>query len=87
MLDNDGDEYSPYPFDKNGDAYQAAKFRETMTIKEFAEFLANCDGSHIETFDEEGWTFYHKKVDPWIKVLLESVKTETIDDGSDDVPF
>lgn len=87
MLDNDSGGYSPYPFDKNGDAYQAAKFRETMTIKEFAEFLANCDSRQIGEYDAEGWAFYRTKVDPWVKVLSEVVKTETIDDGADDIPF
>ena len=86
MSDSDETTYNPYSFDKNGDAYQAAKFRETLTIKEFAEFLADCDSRQIGEYDTEGWVFYRKKVDPWVKVLSEAVKTETSDDGADDIP-
>ena len=51
MSDSDETTYNPYSFDKNGDAYQAAKFRETLTIKEFAEFLADCDSRQIGEYD------------------------------------
>lgn len=87
MSDSDETTYNPYSFDKNGDAYQAAKFRETLTIKEFAEFLADCDSGQIEHFDNEGWAFYETKVGPWLKLLIESIKLETIDDGEEDIPF
>lgn len=74
MSDSDETTYNPYSFDKNGDAYQAAKFRETLTIKEFAEFLADCDSRQIGEYDTEGWVFLSEKSRSVGKGIIRSSK-------------
>lgn len=69
-----------FSFDKDGATYQAAKFRENFTIREFAGLLGNCDEtkSHL---DINAFCLYHEKyVAPWIKVLLDCVEGKTVQD-------
>lgn len=66
----------PYAFDKDGNAWKAFKYRERLSIQEFAEILGNCDNDNCCS----DWEEYSRRVNPWIKVLSEAVIEEKVSD-------
>lgn len=89
MSDNE----NPFSFDKDGDAYKAAQFRDNFTIREFAEFLADCDPTKALNTDSWGNVYdsseYQEKVEPWVRLLVDLVRERQIQvpDESDEIPF
>ena len=88
---------NPFSFDKNGAAYQAARFRENFTIREFAEFLADCDPAKALNSDSWGNVYYDdpqylEKVNPWIALFVDLVHEQQIrqtdnENELSDIPF
>ena len=90
MSDNE----NPFSFDKDGDAYKAAQFRDNFTIREFAEFLADCDPAKVLNSDSWGNVYYdnseyQERVEPWVRLLIDLVREQQVQvrDESDDIPF
>lgn len=74
-------------FDKNGCHWKSLKYREKFSIREFAEYLADCDKGNIPRFDDESWDEYNRNVNPWIQVLIDGLRVEEIPTEDDDIPF
>lgn len=67
------DTNNPFSFDKNGQVYKAARYRDTFTIKEFAQFLADADASLMPD-NWAGSEIYDSVIGPWELVLFDAVE-------------
>ena len=82
----------PFTFDRDGNAWKAAQHRNTFSIREFAEVLADCDGSQISSYDDQACEEYAQRVQPYVDLLIDFLEEEIersdeVNYGNDDVPF
>lgn len=67
----------------------SAKRRKTLSVKEFADLLADFDSLKIGDYDEAGHAIYFEEVRPVIKLIVDWIEVQDLTPPADDddIPF
>lgn len=84
----DLEERDSYRFNRKGAAFEAAKRRKTLTVKEFAELLADVDPSKIDGYNSAEAAIYAEEVEPYISMIINWIEVQDLTSPEDDdIPF
>lgn len=85
----DLEERDSYRFNRKDAAFEAAKRRKTLTVKEFAELLADVNPRKIGEYDDVGNAIYFEEVSPVIQLIINWIEEQdlTPPEDDDDIPF
>lgn len=77
-----------YRFNRKGTAFVAAKRRKTLTVKEFAELLADIDPRKIDGYNDAESSLYAEEVEPVLSMLIDWIEVQNVTPSKyDDIPF
>ena len=87
-MDSKADDYCRYRFNRKNARFEAAKKRKTLTVKEFAELLADIDPSKIDVYDNVEQAIYSQEVEPYLRMIIDWIEVQDITPPvDDDIPF
>lgn len=75
-------------FDRSGAAFDAAKRRKALTLREFAELLADVDPNKLSRGYAPDDCLYDQEVNPYLMLLIDWIEVEDLTPpNDDDIPF
>lgn len=74
-------------YDRSGAAFEALKRRKTLTVREFAELLADVDPNRLDLGYGPDSYLYDQEVRPYLRLLIDWIEVEDTSYLDDDVPF
>lgn len=87
-MENESENYrDSCRFDRDGAAFDAAKRRKALTVREFAELLADIDPNKLDRGYGPNADLYDQEVNPYLRLLIDWIEVEEPSYLDDDIPF